>query len=127
MKLFTVYAPQNSSSLDRLIFVRQGFSLIAFIVPIVWLAVKRNWRALAIFLGLSFAIGFVGGLLSIGQAPLAILAVLASLFVGLEAAGLNEAALRRRGYRHVGSVLAPNRLEAEHRYLLSLVQPAAAH
>lgn len=108
-------------------FVRDRFSVIAFIAPVIWLAWHRLWIeafvALAAAAGLA-ALGTVAGFQS--SAP--ILSLLVSIFVAIEGSQLRVAALERRGYHQMAMVEADNATDAELRYFagsnLSNVTPA---
>lgn len=97
------------------VLVRDGFSLVAFLVPPLWLIWHRLWieaaLAFAVTLGLT-ALGEVAGFGLAGS----LLSLLVSIYVGLEGPALRLAAYRRRGWRDWGVVSADNAGEAEIRY-----------
>lgn len=110
------------------VFVRDGFSVVAFIVPLLWLLWHRLWIEalvlLAIAAGVAAASTF-GGLA--GAEPF--VSALVSLFVGLEGPDLRLRALARRGWREAGVVEAASRDEAEYRWFgaeRSVGEPSAA-
>ena len=95
--------------------MRDGFSLLAFLVPPLWLLWHRLWieaalavAALVLAAGLPKLTGFAVA------APL--LSLLVSIYVGLEGNALRIAALRRRGWREWGVVEAGNLDDAETHY-----------
>lgn len=101
---------------ERAVLVRDGFSFLAFILPVVWLLWRRLWIEAILVLAASIALvalsratglGFVGGAVSL----------LVSLYVGLEGQSLRIGALRRRGWREWGVVEGGTMAEAEIRYL----------
>ena len=100
---------------EKAIIVRDGFSIPAFILPLLWFLWHRMWLEALAFL-------VVGVLLAgLGQLPgFTMLAPLLSVFlyvlIGLEAQALRIASLRRRGWEVWGVVEAGNRDEAELRY-----------
>src|SRR5690606_24655547 len=110
---------------DGTVFVRDGFTVLAFLVPLLWFLWHRMW----IEAGLMLAVMLVlAGLDTMSSLPF--LAGFASLLVsfalGLEAPALRMAALRRRGWHAWGVVEASNRREAEWRYAAEAEPDAAA-
>jgi hypothetical protein len=125
MARYVVMEQPEAGSDDDPLFVRDGFHLLAFVVPIVWFAWHGLWieaiAALAVTLVLS-ALGTFG--LLAGAATW--VGLLAALYFGLEAANLRIAALRRRGWREWGVVEADSRAEAETRQAAEIADPAEA-
>jgi hypothetical protein len=97
------------------VFIRDGFALLAFLVPLIWLLWHRLWIEAALVLGVTL---LLGGLGEYGGAGLlaTLLSILVSVYVGLEGAALRIAALRRRGWRDAGVVEADSVADAETRY-----------
>ena len=121
MALFSVYLPnaQTGARPDRLEharFVRDGFSWMAFFVPIIWLLVHRVWRWLLVILAFDVALVVLGGRLGLPPATLTLAGLLEMLFVGLEARHWHGLALERRGY-HLADIVQADTLEdAEYRF-----------
>lgn len=124
--IYTVHAPLGiAPSAEKFVFVREGFSFLAFFVPLIWLVAYRMWRPLVVYV-------MVIALLAAGEyflgfdsnINLAISLVL-GLYFGLEAAALRQDTLRRRGFLHVASVVGNSRIEAEQRYF-TLSPPSQA-
>jgi hypothetical protein len=118
MAIYVVMEPPGASedeAAERAIMVRDGFSLIAFILPLVWLFWHRLWieGIVAFVAGVALmALGETTGFAFAGAA----LSLLVSLFVALEGPALRIAALRRRGWREWGAVEGDSAAEAEIRY-----------
>lgn len=126
MKLsaYTVHAPSGMlQDPEKLVFVREKFSLFAFSFPWLWLIVHRVWRILLIYLLVIF--GLIAFLAWTGVSPVAstMTIVLIGLYFGLEAPALRQAALRRRGFTQIASVLAASEKEAEQRYFTLTLAP----
>jgi hypothetical protein len=103
-------------------FVRDGFSVVALIVPVIWLLWHRLWiEALAAFAA-AICIGF-GGELSGWTATAALISFLVSLFVALEGPSLRVWALGRRGWRDAGVIDAADEDEAMTRYFSNAELP----
>ncbi len=119
MAIYVVMEPpaaNAAAAAERAVLVRDGFALLAFLVPPLWLLWHRLWIEAA----LAFAVGV--GLTALGETAGfgftgAALSLLISIFVGLEGQALRVNALRRRGWREWGVVEAGNLGEAEIRYL----------
>ncbi|MFC0244719.1 DUF2628 domain-containing protein [Falsochrobactrum ovis] len=126
-------APQNSDALhtdalhraEKTVFIKDGFSVLALILPVVWLLINRLWFEAFCVLALIILLGFAGTLLGNANAgPL--LSLLLSLFVALEGSNWKIMKLRRKGYHESATIDAPNLDEAEIRYF-TLFQPQAEH
>ena len=115
MTAYVVMDRELGETGSRTEFVRDRFSVIAFIAPVIWLAWHRLWLeafvALAAAIGLA-ALGVVAGFEN--TAPL--LSVLVSIFVAIEGPQLRVAAAERRGYRQMAVIEADNLADAELRY-----------
>lgn len=100
------------------LFIRDGFSFLAFLLPAFWLLWHRLWIEAALALAAMLCLGAFGTALGLGGTASAALSLLISLYVGLEGAALRIAALRRRGWIECGVVQADSRADAEDRHLL---------
>lgn len=101
---------------EQAILVRDGFSLIAFLVPPFWLLWHRLWIEAALAFAAALALTALAE--SAGyDVTSSLLSLLVSIYVGLEGSALRLAALRRRGWREWGAVEARNLRDAEIRYL----------
>lgn len=119
MAAYTVMEPPGAADTDapdRAILVRDGFHLIAFLVPPLWLLWRRLWIEAALAFAAGLGLTMLGEIAGLGFAGAA-LSFLVSLFVGLEGSTLRINALRRRGWREWGVVEADDRADAEIRYL----------
>lgn len=105
---------------DRAVFVRDGFTVIGFLLPFLWLLWHRLWieGALAIGAALLLAAAENSGIPFAVLAPL--LSILVSIYVGLEGSALRLAAMRRRGFVDRGVVEADSLGDAEVRYFAGL-------
>ena len=116
MASFIVMEPPGHAAEERAVIVRDGFHILAFLLPAIWLLVHRLWlETLAVVLA-GAAIGLLGAYWGGGTASIA--SLMLALFVGLEGSALRLAALRRRGWREWGVVEADNARDAEIRYLV---------
>ncbi len=106
--------------------VRDGFAVVGFLVPPLWLLWHRLWVEAAVV----FAVGL--GLTALGEATglgigASASSLLMSLFVGLEGPALRAAAMRRRGWREWGVVEASSVEEAESRYAAAVEDHESGH
>ena len=117
MTTYTVHLPPQggaSGELERARFVPERSSLLALVVPIVWLLWHRLWYALAVYL-------LIGGIASVlaswtQSPPIGLLATLPGLYLFLEGRQLLRGRLERQGWRFAGVVEADNAEEADLRY-----------
>jgi hypothetical protein len=119
MASYTVLAPPVSASggagdADRLIFVRDGFSWGAFLIPVLWMLYRRTWILLCFYALFLAAVEFAGR--HLGAPTAAALGLLGALYLGFEGAPLRRWALVRRGFVETGVVDAASLDEAEIRY-----------
>lgn len=115
---FVVLEPDavlGENAAEGAVFVRDGFSLPAFILPFVWLLVQRLWVEAALVLIATFALGFIGGIAGLGSAT-PLLALLVSTLVGFEGANWRIARLRRNGFVEKAIIEAHDESDAEIRY-----------
>jgi hypothetical protein len=111
-------APPGASAREgeELVFQRDGFSVLAFLFPPVWLLWHRLWVEAAVTIALLFAVTALerlGGLV----AAASILSLLVSLFVGLEGNAMRIARWQRRGWRALTVVDADSEHDAETIYV----------
>jgi hypothetical protein len=103
---------------DRLAFVREGFSWVALLVPLVWLLYHRMWIEfvvlILVYVGLQLAFGGDAQ----GQALTTWAALALSVLFAFEANDLRTASLERRGYRLAGVVSGRDRVDAERAFFV---------
>jgi hypothetical protein len=130
MSVYTVHEPPlhngAAPAAERFVFVRDGFSLWAFLFGWLWMLRHRMWLVLAgyivIVAGLETAIWVLGA----SSAVLALVGVLISFLVGLEAGTLRRFTLNRRGWKNVGVVSGDDLEDAERRFFDAWVRRTAA-
>jgi hypothetical protein len=131
MVSYSVHLPVDATvgdpaALDRLVVVRDGFSVFAFSFHVLWMLWHRLWlAALGLFLVLvagAFAMDWLG--LPTGAAFA--IQLLVSLLIGLEASSLRRWTLRRKGLPMRDVVVADNLDEAEEKAIARWLSGAAA-
>jgi hypothetical protein len=122
--------PGDPAALDRLVLVRDGFSIFAFSFHVLWMLWPRLWLValglFAILLAGSFAMDWLG--LPTGASFC--IQLLVSLLIGLEASSLRRWTLRRKGLPMRDVVVADSLGEAEDKAIarwLSAASPAPAY
>jgi len=118
MKTFTVHMPPPTGSAEKdaleTLFVREGFAIWAFLIPLLWLIVHRMWL---VFLGYIVLTGLLEGAAQlIGDIAPGIFAFLITILFGLEANNLRRWTLDRRGYRFAGIAAGRTLEDAEQRF-----------
>lgn len=127
MAIYVVMEPPGKSARDApdgAVFVRDGFSVPAFLVPPLWLLWHRLWIEAALALAVAMGLAAIGEMAGLGLTG-SLLSLLVSIYVGLEGAALRLAALRRRGWHEWGAVEADSFDDAETRYFVDAVPPEA--
>ena len=118
MTVYSVYeppiqAPDLAERADQLAFVKDGFSWLAFFVPILWLIYYRMWIELILLVAIYVALLAAFGTDTAGQTLVAWASLAISIVFGFEANDLRAASLERRGYRLAGVAIGRDRTEAE--------------
>lgn len=110
-------APHYASAqqAEASVFVRDGFSILALILPVIWLLGNRLWFEAFAVLGATVLLGIAGTMLEIVDA-IPLFSLLLSLFVALDGPNWKIAKLKRQGYQERATIDAHNLDEAEIRY-----------
>jgi hypothetical protein len=119
---YTVHEPHPvAEDIDeratRLVFVKEGFAVLAFAIPALWLLLNRLWLALLLFLvvsvGLAALITYAGGSPTLAAWAMFVL----NLIFGFEARNIHRGVLARKGYDVIGVVTGSDLEDAERRFL----------
>jgi small-conductance mechanosensitive channel len=105
-----------SDHADRFVFLRERFSLWAFLFGPLWMIWRRLWVVLIIYLVVVGLIGYGLLRLEIARPVIATVYLLIQWLVGLEATGLRRWTRLRRGWRDCGVVIADDLESAERRF-----------
>jgi Protein of unknown function (DUF2628) len=121
MAVYTVHQPpveedEAAPSPERFVFVRDGFSLWAFILGPVWMLRHRMWLALLGFVVVSVAVLAALRLAGVPPAASGFAVLMLALLVGIEAGTLRRFTLGRRRWSNVGTVVGSNRETVERRF-----------
>jgi hypothetical protein len=121
MSIYTVHEPPLRAGAaapepERYVFVRDGFSLWAFLFGPLWMLRHRMWLVFVLYVVISFVLEGLVAVAGASDAGIGAVGLLISLWVGLEAATLRRFTLRRRGWRDVGVISGEDREAAERRF-----------
>jgi len=122
MAIYSVYLPPEATGPDNLLdsdrariaFLADGKSVLALVVPLIWLIWQRLWLPLAIYFLVVTVIITVTQFLS-PQLGL-VLSVLPGFFLFLEGRELIRRRYERQGWHFDGVIEAPDEISAETRY-----------
>jgi hypothetical protein len=134
MSVYTVHEPPLRAADDladpeRFVFVRDGFYVWAFLLTPLWLLWRRLWLVLVCYVIFSIALNAALAFAGVAGPAVALINILVSLLIGLEASSLHRFTLRRRGWRNVGIVSGDDREDAERRFFEQWLRarPAPPH
>ncbi|HRF08125.1 MAG TPA: DUF2628 domain-containing protein [Xanthobacteraceae bacterium] len=120
MATFLVFEPKEQApaqaAAERVVFLREKFSVWAFLLTPFWLLRYRLWLAFLVWVVVFIAITLIGGWLGFGPLSGIAASFFPSLFFGMEAANLRGKKLIRKGYRDAGVVIAEDIESAERRF-----------
>ncbi|RST88120.1 DUF2628 domain-containing protein [Aquibium carbonis] len=117
MAIYVVMQPPRDRVDADEVYVRDGFHVLGFLLPLVWLLWNRLWIETLVLLAVMLGLGILGETSGTAEMLVGGFTLLVSIYVGLEGSALRLWALRRRGYAEWGVVDADNRADAETRYL----------
>ena len=117
MQLYTVHqGPAPAPGTDDVVFIPDGFSWAALIVPPLWALFRSLWLvaagAVAGFVAIDAAAQWIGASATVAAA----VSFAAALLFAYEANDLRRWTLRRRGFRDAGVVAGRNLADAEQRF-----------
>ena len=130
MSVYTVHEPplravDSASDATRFVFVRDGFYFWAFVLTPLWMLWRRLWLVFLLYAviatGIENAMYYAGA----GTAAAAVVQLLISLLIGIEASTLLRFTLWRRGWKNVDVVSGDNLEVAERRFFDLWVRTAA--
>jgi len=121
MAVYTVHEPPpksdgQTSDPERFEFVRDGFSLWAFVFGPLWMLRHRMWLVLLGYIGVSATLEVVFSLLNTGAGARLVAGFFLALLIGVESATLRRFTLGRRRWINLGVIVADDLEAAERRF-----------
>jgi len=107
-----------------LVFLKEGFSFWALVVPALWFLFNGLWRGLLIYLVVSIAAVAALSALGVSEQALGWAGILINVIFAFEARDMYRASLERRGYALIGVVSGRNLEECERRFLMEWLPEA---
>jgi len=121
MASFSVFAPPDAHMApEKIVFLRDGFSMPAFLFGPLWLLWKRAWLPAATVIALMSLLPLLAKLPGAAPALPGILGLALAAWLGFEGRQILAWSLRRRGYVESDLVVAENEEEAEEVYFARL-------
>jgi hypothetical protein len=122
MQTYTVHEPPGGPAdrierADRLVFVKDGFSLAAALFTPFWMLAHRLWLALLIYVAALAGLELAVWAADLMQETAGWIMVALHVLVGFESDAIRRWTLGRRGYRLIGSVTGRGWDECERRFL----------
>lgn len=99
-----------------LVFVRDGFSWGAALVPALYFLVRARWLALVAYLAAAAAFAALLKVAGVTEDWITVAIVAFNLLVGFEASSIERAMLALKGWREIATVSGRNRAECERRF-----------
>jgi hypothetical protein len=132
MAVYTVYAlpaanAAGSTAVEQFVFVEEHMPWLAFIAPPLWMIWHKLWLATLLYIVVTGLVSTLFVVSGAGQGVTAIVNLLVSFLFALEAPALWQWTLRRKGYRHVASVVADRQEHAELKFFAGTMQNSAAN
>lgn len=107
---------------DRALFLRDGFSWVAFVLPWAWLGWNRLWLATILAVAVEIGSGILANLSGFWLAG-TLLGIAFHLLVALEGRHYLSEVLQKRGFTLDSAILAPDITTAEQIYFSALPAP----
>ncbi len=96
--------------------LREGFSLLAFVLTLAWALAKGLWIKAGVLAAILGVLGGLAAFAGLNGPGLGILILAVMVWVGMEANDWRRAALAKRGWREVCVIAAENQDSALRRY-----------
>jgi Protein of unknown function (DUF2628) len=127
MSVYTVHEPPRragaaAADVERIAFVRDGFSWWAFLFAPLWMLRHRMWLVLIGYVVIAGAIEVPVKLSGAPGFAASVIGLLLGLLVGLEAGTLRRFTLNRRGWKNLGVVSGDDLEDAERRFFDAWLQ-----
>jgi hypothetical protein len=131
MSVYTVHQPPVRAAdplpdAERIIFVRDGFSFWTFLLAPFWMLWHGMWLVLAGYVVLAAALETLLIVVGASSNATAVVWLMLSLLIGLEASTLRRLSLRLRGWVNAGIVSGDDVEDAERRFFDAWLRASSA-
>lgn len=131
MSVYTVYEPplraaDSGPDPERFAFVRDGFSLWAFLFAALWMLLHRMWLVLVAYLVVAVGLEAILHYANVSNALISLTELLLALLIGIESGTLRRFTLARKGWKDVGAVSGRSLEDAERRFFDAWMLRASA-
>lgn len=118
MKSYLLFVPQQAApgdegALEQAIVVKDAFSWLAFLTPVLWFLYFRHWLAAFGALTVFFGALALAQFFPVQPGTVLPLLLVFRYFIGLEASAIRGWSLRRRGFSLADVMVARDQVEAE--------------
>ncbi|MBB4066898.1 DUF2628 domain-containing protein [Gellertiella hungarica] len=117
--------PEGETNPDSARFIRDGFSLAAFVFPLLWLLWNRLWLYTLVYVLVVIGLGVAAEEWASSDA-LVVAQLALSLLIGLEGGTIRAGHLVSKGWKMVAVIPASSLDEAEEIYFASADMPSPA-
>lgn len=116
-KTYVVYAkPEEDNPLESAVFIREGFSFLAYILSFFWALYNRIWWLAAFCFVFSVGKHFMVSYEMISEKTDFVVTIAYLLIIGFQAHDWYGQELLRKGYILIGVVMASNLEDAQQRF-----------
>lgn len=98
MNLYAVFMPPRPQAFEQAVFVRQGFSFVAFALTPFWAVWRRLWLAFGLWIVWAVFVALAARLANLEPGMALALYALGALAFGLEADQFEQARLAQQGF-----------------------------
>ena len=125
MRIYTVHhRPRLTAAGDDHVFVAEGFSWAAFLVPFLWALYHGEWLIAFVIVVAAALLDLGLGALALDDTTRAVLWLAVQGLIGYHAGDLRCFLLGRRDYRQTAVIAAPDLATAEARFFAMASGPA---
>ncbi len=132
MPVYTVHAPKSlgndvRAEPEKVVFVRDGFHVWAFLLGFIWLIYRRLWLVLLGYIVVQIGAEIMLRLAHASSFAHFVVMLVIALFLGSEAGSLRRWTLSRRKWQQIGLVAADDEEAAERRFFEQISQDGFAY
>lgn len=131
MAVYTIHEPVNpaptvSRRAEEIVFVKEGFSWLAFLIGAPWLIIRGLWLEFLIIFAIFGVFASLFAALGVSFEAVRWIFLFLNLILGFEFHNLERWKLERKGYRLIGMVSGRDFAECERRFFEAWLPRAKA-